>query len=412
VSRFGQLITHGTFYTAGVQLSNVAVVLPFICAQRGSLWAAGLLYPAFSVGTIAGSFMSPFILNWSRDLRHLVVAAASAAMATLVACNAVVARNGVLLAAMFLVTSAAIGAVAGVTTVAFRDLVVAKLPDVRRGDVFLRQGAAGSTLAAIVTLLIVPVLAHGDPASRQVNLLWLGATGLAVAAVAAVFVGPVSKRYATKRRSMRHTLKEGLVAARSQPWFRRYVLTQFLFVPIGLGATFYSLRAAQPGGDLHMLVIISSLGLVAGSLLWQGVYRTYGVRGMLIGSVLLSSSAAVICITSETHQRWSNGWTHGVVFLLATVASQAVFAAAISWIGVAANEDDRAMLISFGSIVVAVSSSAAGAVLGGIASNHSTIWPVVIVLVLSLVAADAALRAPAPDRLGKREPPLKSPQRF
>jgi MFS family permease len=133
---------------------------------------------------------------------------------------------------------------------------------------------------------------------------------------------------------------------------------------------------------------------------------------MLIGSVLLSSSAAVICITSETHQRWSNGWTHGVVFLLATVASQAVFAAAISWIGVAANEDDRAMLISFGSIVVAVSSSAVGAVLGGIASNHSTIWPVVIVLVLSLVAADAALRAPASDRLGKREPPLKSPQRF
>jgi hypothetical protein len=38
--RFGILLTQGTFYTTGLQLSNVSVVLPFIVAEQGIFWAA------------------------------------------------------------------------------------------------------------------------------------------------------------------------------------------------------------------------------------------------------------------------------------------------------------------------------------------------------------------------------------
>lgn len=422
VSRFGLLVTHGTFYTAGVQLSSVAVVLPFICAQQGLFWAAGLLYPAFTIGIVMGNAMSPFILHWSRDLKHFVLAAAAVAMAALVVCNAVVALTRVLVGIVFLSTSWAIGAVSGITSVAFSDVVSAKLPEVRRGDLMLTQGAFGSVVAAVITLLVVPVLARSDRNSSEADLLWLGAAALAAGGIAAVFVGPMrSAAKTTKPRPMRDTYLEGLAVARSHRWFRRYALTQLLFVPISLGTTFYSLRASEAHGDkpgsLHALVVYSSVGLVAGSVVWRIIYRVFGVRGMLLGSALVSSAAALVCIVAERSGEWSHLWTYGVVFLLATVASQAIFAATISWISVFATEHHRATLISLGALLVAVESSVLGAALGAIALKDS-LWPILVVLTLNVLAAAWAVGAPTRPGAGRQQdhsvappqtPPTRSP---
>ena len=40
---FGRLLSQGTFYNAGMQLSNGSVVLPFICAHQGLTVVAALL---------------------------------------------------------------------------------------------------------------------------------------------------------------------------------------------------------------------------------------------------------------------------------------------------------------------------------------------------------------------------------
>jgi hypothetical protein len=82
------------------------------------------------------------------------------------------------------------------------------------------------------------------------------------------------------------------------------------------------------------------------------------------------------------------------VFLLATVASQAVVAATISWISVAAAESHRATLIAFSSTLLAIETMALAGALGGLAQNHSTIWPDLIVLMLAIGAAFASLGAP------------------
>ena len=394
MSRSGQLITAGAFYTAGMQLSSVFVVLPFICADRGTTWAAGLLFPAFSLGIAAGNSMSPLILNWSRHRRHLVLAAAAAAMAVLAASNAAVLACGTLLiSAALLVNSAASGTVAGVVMVTFLDLLSGKVPEVRRGAVLLTQGAVGSVMATLITVFAVLALGHGDRMSGHVELLWLGVAGLGAAAVAAVLVGPVRTTEVTQRRPRLATYREGVIAARSQPWFRRYALIQLMFVPITLGTAFYSVRAAGHDGNLPVLVIVSSIGLLAASKLWRVVYRCYGVRTMLVGSALLSASAATICVGAAVYHQWSHVWVHAIVVLLSTLATPAVSAAAISWISVCASDKDRAALISFGAILVAVTSAAAGLVLGACASNPSAM-PAVMMLGLTLVAAAAALRAP------------------
>jgi MFS family permease len=115
---------------------------------------------------------------------------------------------------------------------------------------------------------------------------------------------------------------------------------------------------------------------------------------MLLGSAALSSASALVCIWAEAFGQWSQVWACGTVFLLATIAGQAVFTAAISWISVAAAESHRATLIGFSSALVAVESAIVGAVLGGIAQQHGTSWPVVTLLALNLIAVGVAMGSP------------------
>jgi hypothetical protein len=278
-------------------------------------------------------------------------------------------------------------------------VISSKLPELRRGDLVLNQGAVAALVAIASTLMLVPAIDRGDPGASHGDLLWLGAAGMTAAAIVAVFVGPVHSQSARVARRIRDTYRDGMVVARTHHWFRRYAATQLMFVPISLGSTFYSLHAAQQHGNkpgsLHILVIFMSVGLIVGSFLWRIVYRSrFGVRGMLLISALVGSSAAVICILAEALDAWSQVWVHGIVIFLATVANQAILAASISWINVYAAEHQRATLIGFGAVLVAIETSLLGAVLGGIAEKTSAIWPVMIVLLLNLAAAAAALRAP------------------
>jgi MFS family permease len=169
-------------------------------------------------------------------------------------------------------------------------------------------------------------------------------------------------------------------------------------VPIGLSMTFFSLRAAMAhadkAGSLHVLVISSAAGLLAGSFLWRRVFSRRGVRGMLVLSGAVSSAAALVCLANEVIPDRELLWVHSVVFFLATLANAAIGAATVSWISAFATEDRRAVLISFAAALAAVVSTVLGAVLGTIAQASVAAWPVVIVLALAVVATAVALRAP------------------
>jgi MFS family permease len=396
--RYAVLLTQGTFFTSGLQLASASAVLPFICGQEGIYWAAGLLYPAYSFGTIVGNLSSPLIFDKTRHLRHRVLSGAAAVLGVLIVCNAIVAKHSLPIAVVFLLTSCAMGATAAVSKVALSDIVSSKLSEVRRGDLLLTQGAVGALVAIASTLLVVPLVAGRDPVAGHVDLLWMGAAGMGIAAVFAAFVGPIEGQQRHVARRARDVYRQGIAAARAQPWFRRYALAQLVFVPIGLGTTFYSLHAAEQHGDengsLHVLVVSTSLGLLVGSALWRIVYRRHGARGMLLGSALLGSSAAVTCILAEASGAWSKPWVHGIVLLLATVANQAIFAAAVAWINMFASDAHRPTLLAFGALLVAVESIVVGAVLGALAEITSAIWPVTVVLVLNVIALRAAGLAP------------------
>lgn len=389
---FPRVPSRGALYTAGMQFSNGAVVLPFICAHLGLTWLAALLFPAYGLGSIVGNSVSSAVLRRVGQMRHLLLAAMAASVGALILCDAVIRWNGVLVAAVFLLTSAGGGVIVAVANVAYPDMASGKLSALR---LLLVQGTIASVVATVAALLFVPGLATGDKATLHRDLLCLGAFGLAAAGFAALFVGPVRSASTAPRMSVRDTYRRGFEVARTQPWFRRYVVTCLLFAPVTLGTTFYALRTAHQSGSLRVLVFLSTIGLVIGSALWRKVYRLFGVRGMMLGSALLSATAGVLSIAAQSCGQWTQMWAYGTVFFLATVAALAVFAAAISWINVVAAEPHRATLITFCSTLLALETTALGGAFGGIAQNHATIWPVAVVLVLAVVAAVASLGAPA-----------------
>ncbi|MCV7176866.1 MFS transporter, partial [Mycolicibacterium sphagni] len=162
--------------------------------------------------------------------------------------------------------------------------------------------------------------------------------------------------------------------------------------------TFYSLRAAQGQDNLPVLIVVSSAALLVGSALWRAVYRSFGVRGMLRGSAAMSIAAATGCLLAETLDLWSSGWVLAAVFLLVTMANQAVYAASMNWVSLLADSRDRAALMGLGSAVIAIATCVVGAVVGDLALDHFDRAPVLVMLVLSLAALLVARNAPSVNR--------------
>ncbi|WP_407687377.1 glycosyltransferase family protein [Mycobacterium sp. HUMS_1102779] len=160
------------------------------------------------------------------------------------------------------------------------------------------------------------------------------------------------------------TVRRGLGAIRSEPWFRRYAVAQLLFVPITLGATFYALHipveSVDARGALPAVVASASVGLLIGSYLWRAVHRIAGMRGMLVGASLMAVTAAAVCMLVHAAGVWSQVWVHGLILLLAAAADQAIYAAAIEWIGMFAEEYDRPVLVGFSMAAVSPAASLAG----------------------------------------------------
>ena len=286
----------------------------------------------------------------------------------------------------------------GMANNAYAEIISRMLDRPRRNQLLLNQEAIGAVLTVVVMLLILPLVSGRDPVSGRIDVLWLGAAAMAAACVAAFIVGPTASGALRPPTRFVDDYRESITVVRTRSWYRLFLATQIVFVPIGLSMTFFSLRAAMAhadkAGSLHVLVISSAAGLLAGSFLWRRVFSRRGVRGMLVLSGAVSSAAALVCLANEVIPDRELLWVHSVVFFLATLANAAIGAATVSWISAFATEDRRPVLISFAAALAAVVSTVLGAVLGTIAQASVAAWPVVIVLALAVVATAVALRAP------------------
>jgi MFS family permease len=376
----------------------VSVVLPFLLAQRGIFWAAGLLYPTFSIGFIAGNALSPLVVERSRRRQNAVIATAAATIPALTVCVAVAGLRDAFVAPVFLLASLLIGCAMGMANNAYAEIISRMLDRPRRNQLLLNQEAVGAVLTVAATLLILPLVSGRDPAAGRIDVLWLGAAAMVVACVAATIVGPTTSG----------ALRPPTRFVDDYPR-RRHRGADAQLVPVVPGHP-DRVRADQPEHD----VLLPAGGDGPRRQGGQPARARDQLGGGLAGGRVpvaprLQQARGARPARDERHdqqrrrarlprQRGDPGrellWVHSVVFFLATLANAAIGAATVSWISAFAAEDRRAVLISFAAALAAVVSTVLGAVLGTIAQASVAAWPVVIVLVLAVVATTVAVRAP------------------
>ncbi len=149
---FQVLLLQGTVYTAAIQLTSVATVIPYICAElNGPNIVVALVVPIFTVGYLYGTAFSTRVLRWRVSVATLI-AGTAVVMGVLTAANATDVSVVPPTPAVYvlLVIAVLIGIASGCSVVTYQLAISTLLTPQRRSDLLLRTAGFG---AAVLTAL-------------------------------------------------------------------------------------------------------------------------------------------------------------------------------------------------------------------------------------------------------------------
>ncbi len=397
------MLTQGTFFKVGVQVSSISAVIPYIADQLGSPGVVvALLAPAFTLGTMLGTVLGPKVLRLTDSVTGLLVgvAFAQAALTALVALDIALAPPW-LFAYPLLLVCLLIGIVTGSSQVVSPMAMSALLSAQQRGDVMLKQAGYSGALVVLITAFTAGRLLPDFPRWHDADLLWISVAAMVVGALCCATLRTPGVQLAKGPARMVDTLRQGRSQLRANRWLRRFVTTNLVFTPVILTPTFYAIYAAEllgSGLNVDQFLVFVGVGLLVGIPLWRVVRRKFGARGVYLCSALISMAAAALCIAAQQWHIVPGLWAFGPAMLLSAVANQALLPAAYDWIFDHAGDADVAVLISCTHILISLGMIVAGFALGMIAEGAPAIWPLVTMLVLAVAAAFSAVQAPGIQR--------------
>ena len=405
---FRAILGQGTVFDISYQLTTPKLVLPFLYMALGApVMFAGLILPIVEVANLVSQMVAapflvgPLLRKWYMSLGIVVTATALTIIAV-----AAYSLQSTLLAVVFLSAAAIIGTSQGVSTLAFQDLIGRVLPHHRRNRLLFTQAA----LAAVFTILIAVGSQHfsdnPDSLDEHLELLWAAIALTLVAAVITLLIreAPPRSDAATHDRRQRsanargHLLKGYLMqlaAALRLEWFRRFLVARTLFLSIEMAMPFYALHAASHHGahkgSLGTFVIGSSLGIIAGGLVWQRVARISTPAVMALASVV-ACTAGILSIAAFLAPELRLVWLHGAVFLLVAMANEGTRNARKLYIVAFTSDADRPCYIALSNVFIGVLGAVVSFGFGILAHLQHVVWPIFLIVGINVVACIYARR--------------------
>ena len=395
---FSLLLSQGTFYTAAVQLTSVAAVIPFICAELDApAVAVALLVPVYTVGVLFGTAFIARLLRWHVPIVTVLLVIVFL-QALLIVGSATTVRF--LPANVFvyplLLACAIIGVLAGCSRVIASLSTSALLPSNRHSSLLLKQAGYGAVVITLISAFSAGFLSDDSPGIDNAELLWVGAAAMTVSAVCCFGLRTDRAVAPADTPRMSDLLREGFRRLRVERWLRHYLVTQLAFTSITLSAVFYGIYSAESlgpdNGALDSILIFVGLGLLAGIGIWSYVRKRFDVRGMFLCSALIGVLAAALSLLLMAFRPLPLVWTFGLAMLLTAVATQAVFPASHDWIEREVPYDERVVVLSFTQIVVSIASIGIAFLFGVLARHGGALWPLAIMLGINAITAITAAR--------------------
>ena len=397
---FRVLLTQGTLFRVGVQVSSVLIVIPAVADQVGTPGiAVALLLPGFTAGTLLGTALGPKALRITVPVAGLLggIALVNAALTALIAVDIAVVSSR-FVAVPLLLSCILIGVVAGSSEVVSPVALSALLSARQRSDLLLKQSGYAAVLVIAITALMASRFARGSSPWRDADLLWVGVAAMVLCAACcfALRTGGVALAGGTGR--MLDAVRNGRDYVGTHRWMRRFLITQLIFISVTLSPMFYAIYAAESlgagFGHIDDFLVFVGVGLLAGIPLWRLVRTRLGARGMYACSAGISVAAAVVCMVSQRWQLLPGLWAFGPVLLLSALANQAVGPAAYDWIFSHAGAEHAAVVISYSHIVVSLGVIVAGVAFSVAAERGPDAWPLGLLVVLGVLAFLAATGVP------------------
>ena len=397
---FQVLLTQGTLFRVGVQVSSVLIVVPYLADQVGSpRIMVALLVPGFTAGALLGMAFGPKVLRISVSVAGLLggIAMIDAALTALIAVDIAVVPSR-FVAYPLLLMCILIGIVSGSLEVVMPVAMSALLSAQQRSDVLLKQSGYAAALVIAITAFAASRFVRDSMPWRDVDLLWIGVAAMVLCAACCFALRTTGVELANGPGRTLDTLRNGHYYLCTNRWMQRFLVTQLVFMSVTLSPMFYAIYAAESlgagVGDMDDFLVFVGIGLLAGIPLWRLVRTRLGVRGMYACSAGIGVAAAIICIVSQRWHLLPGLWAMGPVLLLSALANQAVWPAAYDWVFGHASDEQAVVVISYSQIVVSLGVIFAGFALSVAAEYGPDVWPLGLLLALTALACLAATRVP------------------
>ena len=291
-----------------------------------------------------------------------------------------------------------IGIVSGSLEVVSPMALSALLSVRQRGSLLLQQSGYAAASVVVITAFFATGFVRGSLSWQDIDLVWMGVVAMLLCAACCFALRTPGIHLAGEPLRMRDTVSAGHSYFRTNPWMQRFLFTQLLFVTVTLSPMFYVIYAAElrgPGnGDMDEFLVFIGIGLLCGIVVWRLVRTRWGVRGMYTFSGGISVAAAIIGIVSQHWQLLPGLWIFGPVLLLSALANQAVWPAAYDWLFQHASAEHAAVVVSHTRFVTSLAVVFVGFALAVAAEQAPAVWPLGLLLALSVVACLAVTRIP------------------
>ncbi len=305
---FRLLLTQGTLFRVGVQVSSVLIVIPYVADQVGSPGiVVALLVPGFTAGALLGTALGPQVLRITVSVAGLLggIALINAALTALIAVD-IAAVPSRFVAYPLLLLCILIGIVGGSLEVVSPMAMSALLSAQQRSDLLLKQSGYSAGLVIVITAFFASRFVRDSLPWHNVDLLWIGVAAMVLCAACCFALRTRGVELASGPGRMLYPLRSGHSYLFSNRWMQRFLATQLVVMSVTLSPMFYAIYAAESlgstgFGDVDDFLVFFGIGLLAGIPLWRLVRTRLVVRGMYACSAGISMAAAIICIVS---QRW------------------------------------------------------------------------------------------------------------
>ena len=397
---FQVLLTQGTLFKVGVQMSSIFIVIPYVADQFGSpAIVVALIVPSFTAGTLLGMIFGPRVLRIMVPVAGLLggFALVNAALTALIAVDIAVVppRFG---AYPLLLLCVLIGIVSGSLEVVSPMAMSALLSGHQHSDLLLKQSGYAAALVVVITALFASRIVRESLPWSDVDLLWIGVVAMALCAACSFGLRTRGVELASGPGRILDTVRDGHHYLRTNRWMQRFLATQLVFIPVTLSPMFFAIYAAESlgagFGDMDDFLVFFGIGLLAGIPLWRLVRTRLGLRGMYSCSAGIGVAAALGCIVSQHWHPMPGLWAFGPVLLLSALANQPLWTAAYDWVFGCATAEQAVVVITYSKIVLGLGVIVAGFALSVAAERGPDIWPLGLLLALNALACLAAARVP------------------